>query len=707
MRTSSGCLTTIPRAWCGVALSVALLSACGNDSSAPNPIPPDTRGATPLAPLALARAGTPIPDRYIVVFKPEVQDAPGEARRQVTAGHGRLHFTYTHAIKGYAATLSPAALDAVRRAPAVKYVEQDQTAHGSGTETPAPSWGLDRIDQRDLPLSNSYTYAPTGSGIRVYILDSGIRLSHHDFGGRAISGQDYIGDGKGTDDCVGHGTHVAGTVAGTTYGVAKGAVVVAVRVLGCDNTGFYSGIIAGVNWVTADGYRPAVANMSLGGPYSQALNDAVTASINSGVVYAIAAMNNNADACSGSPASTPAALTVAAADIGDARASFSNYGSCVDLFGPGVGITSDWNTGDDATASLSGTSMATPHVAGTAALYFEQHPSASPAQAAQAIVDNASAGKVADPGTGTPNKLLYMGFLNAASGRWATRAAMPTARKELAVGTATGVVYAIGGQNSAGIVLAKVEAYNPATNSWSTKAPVPAARWRTNGTATVNGVIYLAGGVDGTKPGHKKTLYAYSAATNRWSTKAPMPVAGGCGGSGAINGIVFVLIGCDSLTSPTAGAKGVLMRYAPAANTWSTKAPSPTPHQFPAVGVVGGKFYVIGGKNGSGTATTTVHVYSPSTNTWTTKAPLPSARYRATAQAVAGKLYVVGGNDAANAYSNTVYVYDPSTNAWSSTATMPTGRANLGSGVVKNVFYGVGGQSSSSAALTSNEALTP
>jgi N-acetylneuraminic acid mutarotase len=284
---------------------------------------------------------------------------------------------------------------------------------------------------------------------------------------------------------------------------------------------------------------------------------------------------------------------------------------------------------------------------------------------------------------------------------------MPTARKELAVGTAAGVVYAIGGQNSAGTVLSKVEAYNPATNTWSTKAAVPAARWRTNGTATINGVIYLAGGVDGTKPGHKKTLYAYTAATNTWSTKAPMPVAGGCGGSGAINGIVFVLIGCDSLTSPTAGAKGILMRYDPAANTWSTKAPSPTPHQFPAVGVVGGKFYVIGGKNGSGVATTTVHVYSPSTNTWATKAPLPSPRYRATAQAVAGKLYVVGGNDAANAYTNTVYVYDPSTNAWSSTATMPTGRANLGSGVVSNVFYGVGGQSSSSAALTSNEALTP
>jgi N-acetylneuraminic acid mutarotase len=306
-----------------------------------------------------------------------------------------------------------------------------------------------------------------------------------------------------------------------------------------------------------------------------------------------------------------------------------------------------------------------------------------------------------------PTDISTVAQLYPRSVSWLQRSGMPTARRELAVGTATGLLFAIGGVSAAGSVLTTVEAYNATSNSWTTKAALPAARWRGNGVATINGIIYLAGGVDGTRPGHKNTMYAYNAATNSWSTKASLPVAGGCGGSGAINGIVFVLIGCDSLTSQSTGAKRILLRYDPTANAWSTKAPAPTPHQFPAVAVVGGKLYVVGGKNGAGAATTTVHVYTPSSNSWATKAALPSARYRATAQAVAGKLYVVGGNDAANAYTSTVYVYDPSTNTWSSTATMPTGRANLGSASVNNVLFAVGGQSSASAALSTSESLAP
>ena len=290
---------------------------------------------------------------------------------------------------------------------------------------------------------------------------------------------------------------------------------------------------------------------------------------------------------------------------------------------------------------------------------------------------------------------------------WITRASLPTARKELAAGTASGQLYAIGGVTAAGTVLTTVQAYNASTNTWTTKPPLPAPRWRTNGTATINGILYLAGGVGPTTPGHTKTLYVYNSLTSSWSTKASMPIAGGCGGSGAISGIVYVLVGCDALTSTTSGAKGILLRYDPTANTWSTKAASPTPHQLPAVTAVGGKLYVMGGKNGSGIATNVVHAYSPSTNTWTTKAPLPAARYRSTAQVIAGKIYVVGGNDAAGNYVSTAYVYDPALNKWSTAMPMPTARANLGSGVISNVLHVVGGQNPSAAVLGTTEAFTP
>jgi subtilisin family serine protease len=256
---------------------------------------------------------------------------------------------------------------------------------------PRPPYGLDRIDQRALPLNSTYTYGATGSGVTAYVVDTGIRLSHRDFGGRAVSGFDAI-DGGRADDCNGHGTHVAGTLGGAAHGVAKSVRLVAVRVLDCAGSGATSGVIAGVDWVTAHHQpgQPAVANLSLGGFASSALDAAVRRSIADGVSYAVAAGNGNAagvpeDACRVSPARVPEALTVGASDSSDRAAAFSNYGRCVDLFAPGVGVTSTWSTGDTATKTISGTSMASPHVAGVAALYLQGKRSASPAAVATAI----------------------------------------------------------------------------------------------------------------------------------------------------------------------------------------------------------------------------------------------------------------------------------------------------------------------------------
>ena len=360
------------------------------------------------APVRGAGQADAIRGEYIVVMR---QGAPkgsvDDATRRARADGARIHYTYHPALSGFAATLPARALDAMRNNPHVDYIEADQRVQLSATQS-NPTWGLDRIDQRNLPLSSSYTYNATGSGVTAYIIDTGILSSHSDFGGRVAGGYTAISDGRGTTDCNGHGTHVSGTVGGATYGVAKSVTLKPVRVLDCSGSGTDSGVIAGVDWVTGNKSGPAVANMSLGGGVSSALDTAVQNSINAGVTYAVAAGNDSgADACNGSPSRVGAALTVGSSTSSDARSSFSNIGTCLDLFAPGSSITSDWYTSTTATNTISGTSMATPHVTGVAALYLQGNPSASPATVSSAIVSGATSGVLTNVGTGSPNKLLY------------------------------------------------------------------------------------------------------------------------------------------------------------------------------------------------------------------------------------------------------------------------------------------------------------
>jgi subtilisin family serine protease len=402
---------TIP---CILLLSLGGLAvpACTDDGTGPAE---PTAGATLAPPASLATVARypVVPGSYIVVLKPEVRDVPGLARGLVDGAGGTLKFTYTAALPGFAADLPEQAVEALRRNPNVAYVEPDGVVEhfGGGTQPAPPApWGLDRVDQRTLPLSASYTWGTSGTGVHVYIVDTGIRTTHQDFGGRATWAFSSVKgkDGNLDTDCHGHGTHVAGTVGGTRFGVAKEVQLYAVRVLDCSGSGTWSGVIAGIDWVTANHRSPAVANMSLGGSYNQALNDAVAGSIASGVVYAVAAGNSTTDACTFSPASTPAALTVGATTKLDGQASYSNFGSCLDLSAPGTFVLSAYNRSDTDAVYLSGTSMAAPHVAGAAALYLETHPSASQAEATAALLGAATPNVVAGVPAGSPNQLLFV-----------------------------------------------------------------------------------------------------------------------------------------------------------------------------------------------------------------------------------------------------------------------------------------------------------
>ncbi|GLZ78565.1 hypothetical protein Afil01_33720 [Actinorhabdospora filicis] len=370
----------------------------------------------PTGDIRYAGASDAVANSYVVVLK----DGMGVTATNVTATAadlssrygGTVGFTYSAALRGFSVTMPEQAASRLAANPMVKYVEQNRTVHLTGTQSPTPSWGLDRIDQRALPLNNSYTYPNTGSGVKAYIVDTGVRFTHTDFGGRAISGRDTIDNDNDATDCHGHGTHVAGTVGGTTYGVAKTVTIVGVRVLNCSGSGTNAQVIAGIDWVTSDHQAgaPAVANMSLGGSFDQGTNDAVTAAIADGVSFAVAAGNDySADACGKSPASTPNAITVGATDSNDAKSDFSNIGTCLDIFAPGRDITSAWGSGDTATNTISGTSMATPHVTGAAALVLTANPGYTPQQVRDKLVNDATNGVVGGAGTGSPNKLLYVG----------------------------------------------------------------------------------------------------------------------------------------------------------------------------------------------------------------------------------------------------------------------------------------------------------
>ncbi|MFF8969196.1 S8 family peptidase [Streptomyces sp. NPDC014995] len=356
-------------------------------------------------------AGSPtaVKDSYIVTLK---QDAGFKASSTTGKGlikeyGGTVKKTFGAALNGYTATLSAAEARRLAADPAVATVEQDQTVRLTDTTQSSAPWGLDRIDQTSLPLSGTYTYPDSGgSGVTAYVIDTGVRITHSQISGRAVNGYDAVDGDTVAQDGNGHGTHVATTIAGTTYGVAKKAKIVAVRVLNNSGSGTTAGVIAGIDWVTANHSGPSVANMSLGGGVSTTLDAAVRRSIASGVTYAVAAGNSSTVATSSSPARVTEAITVGATTSTDAKASYSNYGSVLDIFAPGSSITAGWYTSDTATNTISGTSMATPHVAGAAAVYLASHTSATPAQVATALVNGATTGKVTSAGSGSPNRLL-------------------------------------------------------------------------------------------------------------------------------------------------------------------------------------------------------------------------------------------------------------------------------------------------------------
>ena len=355
-----------------------------------------------------------IENNYIVVLDNTVVGeqglysiAPYIAEELSLTHKGKLKHVYQNAINGFAVEMSAEDAERLSEDFRVAYVEEDGLVTADVTQS-NPPWGLDRIDQRNRPLSATYTYNWTGAGVRAYVIDTGILTSHTQFGGRASNVFDAFG-GNGSD-CNGHGTHVAGTIGGSTYGVAKSSLPRGVRVLNCSGSGSNSGVIAGVDWVRQNFIAPAVANMSLGGGISSTLDTAVNNLANAGVPIAVAAGNSNADACGSSPARAANAITVGATTTTDARASFSNFGTCLDIFAPGSGILSAYWTSNTATATLSGTSMASPHVAGAAALYKQANPTASATTVRNALVNNATTNVLSGVGTGSPNRLLYTLF---------------------------------------------------------------------------------------------------------------------------------------------------------------------------------------------------------------------------------------------------------------------------------------------------------
>lgn len=359
----------------------------------------------------------PIAGQYIVVLRKEAASLTAEkstalpvrlVAARISAAHGtKLIRSYDHALRGFAVRASDQALVKLLVDPRIAYVEEDGMTYPSATQSGA-TWGIDRVDQRNLPLNATYTYTSTGAGVHAYVIDTGVLGTHAEFSGRMGAGYSLVNDGRGTGDCNGHGTHVAGTLGGTTYGVAKGVTIHPVRVYDCTENGApWSTIIAAMDWVQAHRITPAVANMSLSGQASSAADTAVGNMVASGVTVVVAAGNVNTNSCLFSPGRAPSAITVGSVRNDDGRSYFSNYGTCIDVFAPGSSIKSSWWTSTTATAVMSGTSMASPHAAGEAALYLATHPTATPSQVSAAMTSTASPGRVLAAGTGSPNRLLY------------------------------------------------------------------------------------------------------------------------------------------------------------------------------------------------------------------------------------------------------------------------------------------------------------
>jgi subtilisin family serine protease len=422
-----------------------------------------------------------VPDSYVVVLKSDV-DADAAQKSLLSRFGGKAGQSWRAALKGFELNASEAVAKQIAGHPSVSYVQRNGIYTIQDTQPNPPSWGLDRIDQPNLPLNNSYTYPNTASNVRAYIVDTGIRITHTDFGGRAVWGHNAV-DTNNTD-CHGHGTHVAGTTGGGAYGVAKGVALVAVKVLNCSGSGTTAQVVGGINFVTSD-HDPgelAIANMSLGGGVDTAIDNAVTASIADGVTYAIAAGNSNANACNFSPARVPAAITLGASDINDARASFSNFGTCLDLFAPGVNITSAWATSDTATNTISGTSMASPHAAGAAALILSANPGFTPQQVRDAMVAAAVPNKITSPGTGSPNLLLQVG-----------PAAPPTQDFSIAVSPGSGTV-AAGSSGTATVTVTTTVGAGQTVNLSASGVPsgVTASFAPASGTSTFSSTLTLS-----------------------------------------------------------------------------------------------------------------------------------------------------------------------------------------------------------------------
>lgn len=387
----------------GISAAVAA-AAIGTVSALPATAAP-TEGKIVGASSAKAVKGS-----YIVTMKKSAvstKSASAKGKTVIAEHGGTVKRTFTAALNGYSAKMSEKEAKELAADPAVDKVFANQKHSINAEQANPPSWGLDRIDTPELNLDDKYVYPDSaGEGVNAYIIDTGVRTTHQDFGDRAKSGFDAVDGDDDASDGNGHGTHVASTVAGEAHGVAKKANIVAVRVLDDQGSGTTEGVVAGIDWVTENAEGPSVANMSLGGGADEALDTAVQNSIKGGVTYAVAAGNESSDAGNSSPARVPEAITVGATDDADAQAEFSNYGEILDLYAPGVDITGAWNTGDDATDTISGTSMASPHVAGAAAVYLAGHQDAAPADVSKALTDGASKDVVGSPGQGSPNLLL-------------------------------------------------------------------------------------------------------------------------------------------------------------------------------------------------------------------------------------------------------------------------------------------------------------